>query len=300
MAHSPVPHREHQRAIEHVVKTAPDSVLEAVRCPRCATPIDVRAPSIVCSGCGKSYPRLGEIPVLLPEPERYLASCRRQLATLEENAGRTVRNIQQELEAADVLPVTRKRCGAMIDALQGQVADVRAILEPLLPDVASGLPLDDPSAEVPATMEFIPYLYRDWGWPPEQDGENERALSAVEGVLEGRGLGRTLVVGAGACRLAYDLHLRHPDAEIVVIDVDPLLFAAARSVAHGQPISIWEANLEAGDMDHASREWLLKAPSVPVDEDRFHFILADGLEPPFAPGVWDTVVTPWFIDQVSR
>jgi len=28
------------------------------------------------------------------------------------------------------------------------------------------------------------------------------------------------------------------------------------------------------------------------------FLLADGLEPPVAPGKWDTVVAPWFVDEV--
>ena len=279
-------------------RAGPRSLLEALLCPRCATAIDGRSVSIVCPGCGKSYPRLGEIPVLLPEPERYLGSCRRQLALLDEQGGRTIQKIRKELQGADVLPMTRRRCGVMIEALQGQIADLRAILEPLVRDDAPQLHVGDPSEHVPATMEYLPYLYRDWGWPPEADGENERALAAVEGVIEGRPLGRTLVVGAGGCRLAYDLHRRHPEAEIAVIDVDPVLFAVAHAVARGRSVAIREANLEICDMAHTVKEWVLKAPSGPVNDDRFHFFLADGLEPPFAPGIWDTVVTPWFIDQV--
>ena len=112
----------------------------------------------------------------------------------------------------------------MIDGIQGQLADVRALVEPPLP---AGSPegRDHPAAEdAPVTLEYLPYLYRDWGSPPEPDGENERALATAETLLDGRSLGRTLVLGAGACRLAYDLHRRHPAAEIVVIDLDPVLF----------------------------------------------------------------------------
>ena len=47
-----------------------------------------------------------------------------------------------------------------------------------------------------------------------------------------------------------------------------------------------------------SRRWTLSAPSGPLGPEAFHFFLADGTEPPFADGSFDTIVTPWFIDQV--
>ena len=42
---------------------------------------------------------------------------------------------------------------------------------------------------------------------------------------------------------------------------------------------------------------MLTAPNGPVTRDRFHFVLADGVDPPFESGIADTVLTPWFIDQ---
>ena len=62
------------------------------------------------------------------------------------------------------------RCRAVIDGIQGQLADVRALVEPPLP---AGSPegRDHPAAEdAPVTLEYLPYLYRDWGSPPEPDG----------------------------------------------------------------------------------------------------------------------------------
>ena len=47
-----------------------------------------------------------------------------------------------------------------------------------------------------------------------------------------------------------------------------------------------------------SRRWTLSAPSGPLRAEVFHFFLANGTEPPFADQTFDTVVTPWFIDQV--
>lgn len=274
---------------------APSSVLEAVRCPRCAAPIDIRLNAIKCASCGQTYPRLGGIPVLLPDPSEYLASCRRQLTLLSKQVGTTVVDIHEQLGRADVLPGTRVRLTAMIEAIQGQLADVRAIVEPRIPPAEAGAHVARGAA--PAMLEYLPYLYRDWGSPADPDGENERALASVEEVLGDRPLGRTLVLGAGACRLAYDLHRGHPDAELAVIDRDPLLFSAAHAVTHGERLTLREANLEVADLDHLTREWVLSAPHGPVDDGRFHFLLADATEPPFAAESFDTVLTPWFIDQ---
>jgi SAM-dependent methyltransferase/uncharacterized protein YbaR (Trm112 family) len=270
-------------------------LLRSVRCPRCSSPLDVRARPILCAGCRQIYPLLGDIPVLLPEPGAYLESVRRQLTLLELQAQQTLDRINEELRAPDVLSSTRARCLAMVSALGNQLEDVRAILPPLMPPPATGQ--GEITHRVPATIEYLHYLYRDWGWPAEADGENERALALLESVAGERPRGRTLVLGAGGCRLAYDLHRRQPEAETVVIDLDPLLFAVAHSVVRGGSVVVREANLEVGELGQISREWVLTARDGPLADDRFHFMLADGLEPPFRPASFDTVVTPWFIDE---
>ena len=51
-------------------------------------------------------------------------------------------------------------------------------------------------------------------------------------------------------------------------------------------------------MDPVGRRWTLSAPAGALGEDVFRFFLADGTQPPFSEQTFDTVVTPWFIDQV--
>jgi SAM-dependent methyltransferase len=215
---------------------------------------------------------------------------------LERRILHLVRDVEEQLEAPDVIPATRKRCRAMVRALTGQLDDVRGILEPALPARSGPLP-EIPRDEVPATLEYLPYLHRDWASSGDPDGENERAVATIEDVLDGTRPGRTLVLGAGACRLAYDLSRRYPDAEVMVLDRDPLLFLAAHAVTHGRTLTLREANLEVGELDQLSKEWALTAPADPVDDDRFHFLVADAVDPPLAPDTFDTVLTPWFIDQ---
>lgn len=273
-------------------------LIEAARCPRCGTRIDLHPTAIVCAGCGQTYPRLGQIPVLLAEPDAYLDSCRRQLALLDAQSEQTAQAIEGQAQAPDALPQTRARCRAMVEAVRGQAAEIRSILEPLLRTDVPGPPGDPPSDELPAPLEYIHYLYRDWGWSTEAEDENALALDAIRSVNEGRPLGRVLVVGAGGCRLAYDLHRSDPNAETIVVDIDPFLFTVAHSVVRGGKVRLREANSEIDEIGYVSREWELTVPDGPIGDDRFHFLLADGLEPPFEPGTFDTVVTPWFIDLV--
>ena len=263
-----------------------------IRCPRCSARIDLKL-EITCDSCGQHYPRLGAVPILLRDPESYLRSCRAQLGLLEQQTDRTVKAIEQQLHAADVLETTKARCRAMSQAIRDQTLEIKAILEPVV-----GPSVGVASGEIPAPLQYIHYLYRDWGWPSSPDGENERVLSLIDTMLAKRLLGRTLVLGAGACRLAYDLHRRDSTAETFVVDIEPFLFTCAHTIIRGGSLTIHEANVEVHETEQATKVWELSAPNGAIPEDRFHFVIADGLEPPFDPEAFDTIVTPWFIDVV--
>jgi threonine dehydrogenase-like Zn-dependent dehydrogenase len=149
-------------------------------------------------------------------------------------------------------------------------------------------------------VEYIGLLYRDWGWSSTGYRENEPALVELARLLGGRELGRTLVLGAGACGLAYELHLRQRSHETVALDIDPYLLVIAERVVRGASVRLTEASLkwiEAGDV---SRQWQLQADRGPLAREAFWCVFADGVAPPFARESFDTVVTPWFIDQVPR
>jgi SAM-dependent methyltransferase len=72
----------------------------------------------------------------------------------------------------------------------------------------------------------------------------------------------------------------------------------AEAVIRGASVPLTETSANAPEVDPVSCRWTLRAPSGALGEHQFRFFLADGTEPPFADGSFDTVVTPWFIDQV--
>ena len=167
---------------------------------------------------------------------------------------------------------------------------VPAIGDPRPPDEDVGLPR--------GAGDYISCLFRDWGWANGRDEENDRSLAAIRRITRGQELGRMLVLGAGGCRLAYDLHVQCGATETAVVDIDPFLLVIAEAVIRGAAVSLTETSVNAPEVDPVSRAWALSAPSGPLGAEVFHFFLADGTEPPFAEQTFDTVVTPWFIDQV--
>jgi ubiquinone/menaquinone biosynthesis C-methylase UbiE len=268
-------------------------VFDRVVCARCAAPLDLRADDISCFRCGERYTRAGRIPVLLPEPRAHVELWRRQLALLLSNGARTHAALEAAAAADDVLPDGATRLRAMASAVRDQADDFAALLGPAL-----GGPLEGGAHGLPrGVVEYSYYLFRDWGWTGTKTSENAQALDALREVAPGE-LGRLLVLGAGAARLAYDLHRRCGATETTVVDIDPYLFVIAEEVVRGRAVRLTEASLNVLEASHVSTAWTLSAPDGPLDEQHFHFFLANGLEPPFTDATFDTIVTPWFIDRV--
>lgn len=239
---------------------------------------------------------LGNVPILMREAGVYLASCRRQLAVLQQDAQRTIRVIEEQFASSPAGSLARRRADAMIAAIDAQVGDISALLGPLLSDEAAEWAQDALPREFPPLLQHVHQIIRDWGWPADPQGENAQALDLVTSVLDGRPTGRMVVLGAGAGRLAYDLHRAHDANETTAVDVDPLVLTVADIVTRGGSARLREANADVDDLEHVSKEWTLRAPHGAVE--RFSVVAANGLNPPLPDASFDTVLTPWFIDLV--
>ncbi|HEX2658393.1 MAG TPA: methyltransferase domain-containing protein, partial [Polyangia bacterium] len=206
-------------------------------------------------------------------------------------------------EESGVSAKTATRLHALARAVAEQVADVAAMVGtalegPLLPEEGDALPR--------GAGDYLPLLCRDWAWrhsPSDDqtnghDDENARSVAAIQDVTSGAPLGRTLVLGAGGCRLAYDLHRQCGAHELAAVDIDPFLLIPAAAIIRGTPFTLTETSVNAPDVEPAGRVWPLAAPTGPIPPEALHFFLADGTAPPFLDETFDTVVTPWFIDQV--
>jgi hypothetical protein len=111
-------------------------------------------------------------------------------------------------------------------------------------------------------------------------------------------LGRTLLLGVGAGRLAYDLHQRRQPQALVAADLNPLFLIAAQRLLAGEAVELYEFPIAPRDIDSHAILRRLQAPDPAAQG--LHLVFADATDGPFADGAFDTVVTPWLIDVIDE
>ena len=272
-------------------------------CPRCRRgPVALSRAGWLCEACSSGYPVIGEIPWLFPEPSQALAEWRGRLALLTQHLASEAAQMRASLGDAALEAATRRRLEHVARANEDQIERLRQILNPLGLDQASiaeathqGL-----GTRLPAEQGLTNYyvnLHRDWSWGDE---ENQAAVSELRALLGGKltGLGRVLVQGAGAGRLAYDLHQGSDATLTVATDFNPLLLFAARELFAGRALELYEFPIAPRSIeDHA----VLRRLAAPAPARAgLELVAADALQPPFADGAFDTVVTPWFVDIIGE
>jgi hypothetical protein len=148
----------------------------------------------------------------------------------------------------------------------------------------------------PVFWQYFDHLHRDWGWGDE---ENQRAVESILTLLpSGLRPGRVLVPGAGACRLAYDLHHALTPSLTVATDINPFLFLCAAAIGAGDTIALYEFPPHPRDLASYAVRRELHAPAGEL-RDGFYFVLTDIDDRCFLPGSFDCVVTSWFIDAAG-
>ncbi len=270
---------------------------ELLACPSCGS----RLAGAGCLACRIDFPSIGGIPWLMPEPRLALAEWRGRLHHLLTHYATEAARQRAALSDSGDDKLARHRLEHVAAALDDQSARLRALMQPLGFDrrneahavhVALG-------TELPVNQglsSYYPNLHRDWCWG---DAENRASLDAVLASLPtGTTPARVLVLGAGACRLAYDLHQALRPGLTVALDFNPLFLLAASRVLAGDALELYEFPIAPRTIaDHAVLRRLAAPAAVAPG---FEFVLADASAPPFRPGSFDLVLTPWFIDVAGE
>jgi N2227-like protein len=281
----------------------PNSLSSVLACPRCGKgPVTLERAGWMCGGCSSGFPVIGEIPWLFPEPRQALSEWRGRLNLLTQHLATEARAMRSSLQGSDLHPGARRRLEHVAKANEDQIERLRRLLAPLSLEESSvaeathrGLGTRLPTEQ--GLTNYYVNLHRDWAWG---DDENQAALQEIRTLLGGdlAGLGRTLVQGAGAGRLAYDLHAAGDAPLTVATDFNPLLLFAARELYAGRTVELYEFPIAPRRIeDHA----VLRRLAAPGPARAgLTLVAADALQPPFADGAFDTVVTPWFIDIIGE
>lgn len=241
-----------------------------------------------CGACARRYPAVATIPCLLPDPDAWTEGWGRALHAFMSQAAGNIAAIERQTDVP--LPSARARLDRLRVGLTENAETIRDLL------LGAGIaPVAEPGPLPGGLLDVYVQTLRDWCWPDtdevSDDGtdENAVALASLPEVT-----GRVLVIGAGACRLAHDLHRRDAPEHTVAVDIHPLPFLVADRARRGEALPLWEFPVTPKGDVCVQRP--LRPPSEPAAP--WSFVFADARALPVRAGVFDTVVTPWFIDQV--
>ena len=271
-------------------------------CPRCdKSPLEQDDCKYHCKACKVDFPIIDGIPWMFAEPGATLGEWRGRLQFALQSLGHEIAGLDQELKSKDMSALARRRVERYRKCVDSHRRKLQKLLRPidmqsLQGNYESYLALRTRLPSDQGLNTYYANIHRDWAWGDE---ENEASLKQIQAVLHDHAeLGNVLVLGAGAGRLAYDIHTHFDCATTVAVDFNPLLLLVAKAVTSGEKLNLYEFPIAPLALEDDAVLRKLNAPE-PVD-DSFHFVLADALRPPFPDGSFDTVVTPWLIDIISE
>lgn len=275
---------------------------DLLACPRCdKTPLEQKDERYHCAACKVDFPSLDGIPFMFAEPQASLGEWRARLQFALQTLSHEIAGLERELGNKELRPLTRRRVERYKKAVEQHQRKLQKLLRPVDVQALHGnyesyLAL---RTRLPADQGLNTYyanIHRDWSWG---DDENSASLRQVQSVLHDHAeLGKVLVLGAGAGRLAYDMHMQLDCDTTVAMDFNPLLMLVARQVVAGKKLKLYEFPIAPAALEDDVVLRTLSAPDAV--RDGFHLVLGDALRTPFADRSFDTVVTPWLIDIITE
>ncbi len=268
-------------------------------CPNCSAALAPAADGLTCSGCKQTYPIVDQIPWLMAPAAATLWEWRGRLRFLLQQIEADIGQCRARLSkpGGSVSDLTKQRLTALAAAKTSHKQELEALLVPLGIPQAGSVELSQAlKAKLPSSQTLTSYysnLHRDWAWETD---ENEQAFAALKDVVPKRPLGVTLILGAGAGRLAYDVHRELKPSMTVAVDINPLLLCTARRIMSGDNVYLHEFPIAPTSLANQAVRRTLKAPHGPIEN--LHCVFGDVMQLPFKPDVFDTVLTPWLIDIV--
>jgi ubiquinone/menaquinone biosynthesis C-methylase UbiE len=271
-------------------------------CPRCdKTPLSFDDGVFACGACKIEFPDIGGMPWMFADPDASLGEWRNRLQFAIQQLGHEISSLDQELKDDTLRPLTRRRVERFRKSTDLHRRALQKLLKPVDIQSFSGnyesyLALRTRLPSDQGLNTYYANIHRDWSWGDE---ENKASLKQVRAVLhENAELGDVLVLGAGACRLAYDIHKELDCTRVVAMDFNPLLMLVAQAMAAGKQLKMYEFPIAPASLEDDVVMRRLSAPEVAGEG--FHLVLGDALRTPFANASFDTVVTPWLIDIISE
>jgi SAM-dependent methyltransferase len=289
------------------------SSLQFWACPATGKPLRDEGRELIVAASDShvqiSYPKVGGLPWLFPDPKHVLAHWRERIDLLLESRNHELEELRLSQKSA-----TSKLTKARIENLRHskiiQLELLKKVLEPMKPGTKLSLPKKQAFGyRLPfnqGLLGYFPNLSRDWGiGEPGFENENVLLFESIKSFFPSewksepqRTAIQIAVLGCGAGRLPYDLAKAFPESKIVAIDINPLLLLAANKINSGERLKGIFPTFSPKDRMNPALEIELATPSGPAENLEFAF--ADVYSLPFSRESFDLVVTPWLVDILPR
>ncbi len=275
---------------------------QLLACPRCDKALSpTNQNQFNCSACGVNYPTIGGIPWLFSIPELALSEWQQRLHMATEKLKAAIQQLNSDLKETALNHLSKQRLELLKKAYEENITQLETLLSPLQIDKLSAnynthlalktrLPADQ------GLNTYYPNIHRDWCWGSK---ENKLSLEQIQQSLgDNPKLGKTLVLGAGAARLAYDIKQSCDTDLVVALDFNPLLLLLAKKLIEGEKVSLYEYPISPKTLKDSALLRQLEAPTK--ISDGLYLVLADALRAPFSAASFDTVITPWLLDVIPE
>ena len=233
--------------------------LELLICPASGKALSPHENQLISSDQSSAYPLIGDIPWLLPNPQFSIADWLVKLQHFRQILSSEI----QELETA--IQYTQGNTQERLKRLRlGKIQFVNCVSELLSPllqhQPADPAIYDALNDKAPSTQNLLSYeanLYRDWAWG---DDENQQTAQIIKNQISLQNPKNCLVLGAGAGRLALDIHQHIKPKLTIASDINPLLVLAADKLLNSGELTIQEFPLHPRRAEWVAVEHQLKSP----------------------------------------
>lgn len=264
------------------------------RCLHCGSALEPEGGGLECSGCGRRYPVIAGIPILVKDPVGYLRS---ELASLT-RAAHGARNRQELFNRvgpdADLPGPSLDRHRDVNNAEIARAETFLALLKPAAEALSGSRELSLGAAPSGWTFDsLLPYLLRDWTNTSELAALSARIDAALKHEFPDPSGKSVIFAACGAGGLLAEIS---PDFDhILGFDLTLPILAAARHLLDGKSLNLAlpQAISIAGEMTLCRRAHGAAGP---------HRDLAamDVFDTAFADGSVDCVVTSFLIDLLPE
>ena len=264
------------------------------RCLHCRSPLAEGALELHCTHCGKAYPVIGDVPILVREPRAYLRSELSHLIRAARDARQRRELLDGNQADAGLTAVSLERHRDVMNAEIAQIDTLLTLLEPvahMLRKVGAG---DDESMTVRRSGwqfdSLIPYLLRDWTNNAELRAASQAIGTALRNILPEPSDKTIVLAGCGAGGLLPEISAGF--RRVLGFDLALAIIAAARHLLDGRTLDLaLPRTIRAtGNVSLRRRDG--------SSESHIDILAMDAFDMAFADDSIDCVITSFFLDLI--